>query len=218
MSKDRQKSTRFATLGRIQRTHGKDGEVSLRPDSNFAGDVWKQTSSAIVGKADMTSAEEYVHPLQLCAAILESAPVWLTPPPLENRHLRVKSVRVASDRLLVSFEGIANRTIARDLVGRDVLIERSNVPDDLLASLDDLLSAYFDEGSFGLGLKVQSESHGQLGIVTEVIETGANLVWVIAGDTYGEVLLPVIDDCIVDIDEEAGIATVIVMKGLINEN
>ncbi|MCL2437587.1 MAG: 16S rRNA processing protein RimM [Coriobacteriia bacterium] len=189
----------------------------MRLSSNAYG-TDKQTSFSIAGTLENALEQEQDCPLQLCAEILDLSSVWLIPPPLNNRHLKTEAVRIAADRLLLNFAGVDDRISARDLVGRDVLVHRSDVPDNLLAALDKCQSASFDEGSFGLGLEVHSDSHGHLGTVTEVIETGANLVWVVTGDNYGEVLLPVIDDCILDIDENAGAATVVVMKGLINED
>ncbi|MCL2526757.1 MAG: hypothetical protein FWE46_06940 [Coriobacteriia bacterium] len=205
MSKDSSKSTRFATIGRIIKTHGKDGEVSVRlaftlPDRDEEVALMR-TSSAI---------------LEHCGA------VWLVPPPLENRMLAVRSVREAHDRLLVKFvphdSGFErlDKFELRELVGRDLLVERSEIPENLLLEFDGLQSEYADEESYGLGLEVRSDEYGNLGVVSEVIVTGANLVWIVTGSPYGEVLLPVNDDCILEIDEDAGIAQVQVMKGLID--
>ena len=152
---------------------------------------------------------------EVSSLILQSCPVWLTPPPLENRCLRVQSVRETADRLLLRFEGISDRGSARELQGRELLVERSDVPSDLLTQYDELQSVYIDEDSFGLGFEVYSDNYGYLGKVKEVIVTGANLVWSVESDQYGEVLLPVIDDCILEVDEDAGSAQVTVMKGLI---
>jgi len=206
MSKAKQKSTRFATIARIQRTHGKDGEVSVRPTETLRFFVEHDQSSE-------DSASQC-----LCTAVLLAAPVWLTPPPAENRHLKVVSVRETSDRLLLRFESVSDKTAARDLIGRDMLVERCDVPDDLLALIDQAQVGYTDEGTFGLGFKVHSDNYGYLGTVTEIIETGANLVWAVDGGDYGEVLLPVIDDCILEVDEDAGTVLVTVMKGLIDED
>jgi 16S rRNA processing protein RimM len=204
MSKDNllstETSTRFATLARIQRAHGKDGELSVR----------------LLHKTGNSLAD--VELLQLSSSILMTCSVWLVPPPFENRHLKAESIRVASDRLLVRFKGLTDRTNARELVGRDILVERSDVPAELLAEFDQLSFDYVDEDSFGLGLEVHSDNYGYLGKVTEVIVTGANLVWVVDGGTHGEVLLPVIDDCVLEVDETAGTVQVSVMEGLIDED
>ena len=153
--------------------------------------------------------------LQVSSLILQACPIWIVPPPLENRCLRVQSVRETAGRLLLRFEGVDDRGSARDLQGRDLLVERSDVPSDLLSQFDEFQLSYVDEDSFGLGFEIYSDNYGYLGKVREVIVTGANLVWSVESDQYGEVLLPVIDDCILEIDEDAGSAQVTVMKGLI---
>lgn len=156
------------------------------------------------------------HPLRL--AILQSAPIWVVPPTLTDRLLSVKSSREAGDRMLVKFAELAGKTQARELVGRELVVERSQVPTDLMAQFDQMTSETLDEEDYGLGLQIHSDNYGHLGQVTEVIETGANLVWVIDSPRYGEVLLPVIDDCILEVDNQAGTAKVTVMEGLIDED
>jgi 16S rRNA processing protein RimM len=58
---------------------------------------------------------------------------------------------------------------------------------------------------------------GLIGEITDVIITGANDVWVIEGP-FGEVLIPVIDQVIGDIDEEAGTVHITLLPGLIDES
>jgi len=57
----------------------------------------------------------------------------------------------------------------------------------------------------------------ELGTVVDVIVTGANDVWVIDGP-YGEVLVPVIDDVVRDVDEENGTARTRLLDGLIDDD
>ena len=66
-----------------------------------------------------------------------------------------------------------------------------------------------------IGLRVVSEDGDLLGEVVEVIETGANDVYVVRGES-GEILLPAIDECVIDVDIEAGTMTVHVMDGLLD--
>ena len=55
----------------------------------------------------------------------------------------------------------------------------------------------------------------ELGIVKDVLQTGANDVYAVETPSGEEVLLPVIPDCIRNVDIENGVITVNVMKGLI---
>jgi 16S rRNA processing protein RimM len=68
-----------------------------------------------------------------------------------------------------------------------------------------------------IGLQVTDATRGLIGMVTDVIVTGANDVLVVCGDTYGEVLVPVIDDVIVRIDHTQGAIAVRLLPGLIDE-
>jgi 16S rRNA processing protein RimM len=66
-----------------------------------------------------------------------------------------------------------------------------------------------------IGLEVRSTEGEMLGRVTDVIETGANDVYVVQGEAYGEVLLPAIAGVVLNIDVEAGLMTVQVPAGLL---
>jgi 16S rRNA processing protein RimM len=63
------------------------------------------------------------------------------------------------------------------------------------------------------GLEVYSDEGERLGLVQEVLETGANQVFVVAGPD-GELLLPNIDEVVREIDVEAGRITVHLLAGL----
>ena len=49
----------------------------------------------------------------------------------------------------------------------------------------------------------------------DVMETGANDVYIIDSAEHGEVLLPAIRECILDVDLEKNVMTIHLMKGLI---
>lgn len=68
-----------------------------------------------------------------------------------------------------------------------------------------------------IGLKVLREDGGYLGELTDVLQTGANDVYVVKMEDGREVLLPVIRDCIKKVDLEQGEILVHLMKGLLDE-
>lgn len=68
-----------------------------------------------------------------------------------------------------------------------------------------------------IGLKVLKEDGGYLGELIDVLQTGANDVYVVKMEDGREVLLPVIRDCIKKIDLEQGEILVHLMKGLLDE-
>ena len=54
-----------------------------------------------------------------------------------------------------------------------------------------------------------------MGILKDVMETGANDVYVVQDAQGKELLLPAIHQCILDVDIEKNIMTVHLMKGLV---
>lgn len=76
-----------------------------------------------------------------------------------------------------------------------------------------------EEGEFYLfqliGLTVQTADGETLGTLRDVIETGANDVYVVQSPQHGEVLLPAIPDVIVRTDIRAGVMIVNLIEGLL---
>ena len=66
-----------------------------------------------------------------------------------------------------------------------------------------------------LGMKVLLEDGSEFGTLKNVMETGANDVYIVDSVEYGEVLLPAIKECILDVDIETNTMTVHLMKGLL---
>jgi 16S rRNA processing protein RimM len=64
-------------------------------------------------------------------------------------------------------------------------------------------------------MSVQTEDGELLGKIVDVLETGANDVYIIRGEAYGEVLIPVIDETILETDVANGIVIVRLPDGLL---
>lgn len=108
------------------------------------------------------------------------------------------------DGLLVTFEGIETREQADALRGQ--LLE---VPEGELASLGD--DQYF---RFQLiGMEVVDTNSRPLGRVAEVLDTGANDVYVVRDDD-SELLVPAIDTVVKEVDLERRRLVVELMDGL----
>ena len=67
-----------------------------------------------------------------------------------------------------------------------------------------------------LGMEVVTEDGKMFGTLKDVIETGANDVYVVESLLHGEVLLPAIKECILKVDIETQKMTVHLMEGLIS--
>ena len=68
-----------------------------------------------------------------------------------------------------------------------------------------------------IGVEVEMESGERLGRVTEVLETGANDVYVVRGPR-GEVLIPAIESVVRVLDLEAGRMVVSPLPGMLDES
>ena len=67
-----------------------------------------------------------------------------------------------------------------------------------------------------IGIKVVSDEGTELGVMTDVIETGANDVYVVKNSEGEEILFPAIKDCVKEVDLENGVITLHVMDGLLD--
>lgn len=76
-----------------------------------------------------------------------------------------------------------------------------------------------EEGEFYLyqiiGLSVQTAEGQVIGTIREVLETGANDVYVVESQQYGEVLIPVTEEIIIKTDIQAQVVTIKLMEGLL---
>ena len=68
-----------------------------------------------------------------------------------------------------------------------------------------------------IDMQVVLEDGTEFGTLTDVMETGANDVYCVQTEKYGEVLIPAIKDCILDVDIENGKMMIHLMPGLIDE-
>lgn len=164
----------FTPIGRVARTHGLKGEVSVVLDHNASLD-------ALVG-------------LEL----------WIVPPPAQLRTARLSAVRRGPKGPLFLLEGVSSIDDARELAGRQLLARTDDLPEPIDVATDEDL----------VGYAVSDDAHGDLGTITEIIVTGANDVWVVHG-RLGEVLIPVIDDVVDGVDDEAQRVFVRLLPGLL---
>jgi len=120
--------------------------------------------------------------------------------------MKVASRRAHSTNLLLSFDGIDTPEEAGRLRNQWVYVPANDRP-------------ALSEGEYYhhqlLGLRVASEDGVELGKITDILETGANDVYVIRSESGKEVLLPAIQSVILDIDLEKGQMLVHLIPGLL---
>ena len=116
----------------------------------------------------------------------------------------VTSATSAGATLLVALEGIDDRTAAEALAGAPVLVDAKDVP-----PLPDGSYYHFQL----IDLVVKDAAGSRLGVLAEVIQTGANDVYRVVGDAE-EWLLPALSDAIIGVDLEQREMVVSVPEGL----
>lgn len=126
----------------------------------------------------------------------------------EYLELEVERVRFFKQMVIVKFKGYNNINDIEKYKGKDLLVTRENaVP---LAENEYFIYDIIDA-------QVETEDGKALGTLTEVLTTGANDVYVVKLPSGKEVLLPVIDDCVKEIDTEQKKVVVHLMPGLLEE-
>ncbi len=141
-------------------------------------------------------------------SVLAGCEVWLVPPPTGVRTAILTSARMVPKGTLLTLSGVTDIDTARALVGRDLLVDSSALPSDFFVA--EPAAEGFD------GFSVYDDTHGDLGTIVETIETGANDVWVLAGP-LGEILVPVIEQVVLEIDLERSTIKVELLAGLLDE-
>lgn len=103
----------------------------------------------------------------------------------------VEAARLHQDYMLIKFKNVPDRTAAERLRDLYVLVDIEHaVPLE-----DDEVYLYEL-----IGLTVKLEDGTVLGTLTDVMETGANDVYVVNSDTHGSILIPAHDETVVEID------------------
>lgn len=161
----------FAPLGRVAKTHGLNGEVSV------------------------------IMAVDLPVERMPGIEVWFVPPPAGARSARITSARPGPKGPLIAFDSVRDLTDAEALRGCTVLARVADLPEA-------------EDETDVIGFRVVDAGRGDLGRITDIIVTGANDVWVVEGP-FGEVLLPVIDQVVREVDEVAEVAHVVLLPGLI---
>lgn len=125
----------------------------------------------------------------------------------EHKPLEISSVRYFKQMVILKFKGIDNINDIERYKGKDLLITRGQaVP---LAENEYFI---FDI----IGADVITTKDEKLGVLEEVLQTGANDVYLVKTLENKEILLPVIPDCVKEIDPENKKVVVEIMEGLMD--
>ncbi len=125
----------------------------------------------------------------------------------EQPVLTVKSVKYFKQYVILQFEGYEDINLVQKFLKCDLLVTRENaIP--------------LEKGEFFIcdlvGLKVVTDEGETLGTLKDVMQTGANDVYVVDGANGKEILIPSIPECILEKNPDAGFIKVHLLKGLLN--
>ncbi|HHT89194.1 MAG TPA: ribosome maturation factor RimM [Clostridiales bacterium] len=124
----------------------------------------------------------------------------------EYKPLRIEQVRYYKQLIILKFKDINDINDIEKYKGKDLLI-----PKDEAIKLNEDEYFIFDL----IDSEVYSEDGTKLGIVTEVLTSSANDVYVVKTSDNRELLLPAIKECILDVDTANKKIIVHLMDGLL---
>ena len=125
----------------------------------------------------------------------------------EQKTLEIEHVKFFKNMVILKFKGFDNINDIEIYKGKDLLVTRDHAvklgPDENF--IVDLI-----------GLPVITDEGEELGTLKDVMQTGANDVYVVERENGKDVLLPAIKQCILNVDLEKEKITVHVMEGLLD--
>ena len=130
---------------------------------------------------------------------------------VDLEEVEVVGVRPHKQNLLVQFDGVADRTAAESLRNLWLFVRETD-------------AAELEEGVYWIhdiiGLRVVEENGDALGVITDVLATGANDVYVVRRPTgqpsAQDILLPAIPEVVRAVDLAQGVMTVHLLPGLLD--
>lgn len=143
--------------------------------------------------------------------ILLLSPYKVSDNRFDDTHLEkydINAIRVNKNKVLISAKGITTRDASDKLKGMFVVVRRE---DAVMLDDDEFFIADI------IGCKVFDKTRGELGVLSEVIETGSNDVYIVNGSAFGQILIPALKDVVLDIKPEDDMIIVALPKGLLDD-
>ncbi len=125
----------------------------------------------------------------------------------EQKPLTITQVRYFKNQVILKFKEFQDINEIEKYRGCDLLVSREDaVPlkenENFIVDL--------------IGMQVETEEGEALGMLTDVLQTGANDVYVVETKERKELLLPAIPACILQVDVEAKLMRVHLLEGLLD--
>lgn len=125
----------------------------------------------------------------------------------EHKILEIEHVKFFKNMAILKFKGYDTINDIEIYKGKDLLVTRDNA-----VKLEPGENFIVDL----LGLSVVTDEGEAFGKLVDVLQTGANDVYVVETAEGREVLLPAIPSCVLDVNLETGIITVHILEGLLD--
>ena len=125
----------------------------------------------------------------------------------EELVLEIEGVKFFKQFVILKFKGFDNINDIEKYRQKSLYVTRKNA---VRLRRDEYFIADL------IGLKVLDEQEEQIGILKDVMETGANDVYIIDMTDGRELLLPAIKQCILNVDVENGFIQVHILEGLLD--
>ncbi len=126
----------------------------------------------------------------------------------EKTVLQIEQVKFFKQFVILKFRGIDDIEDVQKYKGKDLLVTRENA---VKLKKDE----YFIADLIGVG--VISDDNSLRGILKDVIQTGANDVYVIDLEDGRQLLLPAIKECVLMVDLDENIMKIHVLDGLLDD-
>ena len=123
----------------------------------------------------------------------------------EMIDLEVAGVKFFKNMVIVKFKGIDNINDVEKYRQKSLYVTREN-------AVKLKKNEYFIADLIGLATK--SDEGEDLGILSDVLQTGANDVYVLSKEGSDDILLPAIRECVKEVDLDNGEITVHLLPGL----
>lgn len=124
----------------------------------------------------------------------------------EQKLLEIETVKFFKQFVILKFKGIDSINDIEKYKGKSLLVDREHA---VKLKKDEYFIADM------IGMRVVTEDGQAFGTLKEVIETGANDVYIIDTKEHGEVLVPAIKQCILDVDIENSTMRIHLLEGLV---
>lgn len=125
-----------------------------------------------------------------------------------EKHFAINWAKPHGKSILLSFKGIEDRNTAETLIGAELFIERTDLPE-----LEDGVYYWVDI----IGLSVFTTDNQYIGRVESIMPTGGNDVYIVKNqikDEHTEILIPAIESVVLEIDFENKTMRVELPEGL----